>query len=258
MVFWVSAPTYKTETLIYESSVGYGDIGGEYDWGVNWDTKQNKWIPASGKENHPVVYVTWYGAKEFAAWVGGDLPTEAQWEYAARGSYANKDTQTATLPFGIGTGRKLVYGMANFNIEYSYDLDNSPAGEFIDDVNSYLDTSCKVGNYAANANSYGLYDMHGNVWVWCADSWDGSDNYLTLPYTNPRCTTGSRRVMHGGGWFDDAQYCRSAFRLYVIPTHTNSIFGFRVVKSILPSQKLPIAGFEYFCDAFTQTKSICA
>lgn len=223
---WTSAPTYKTDTLIYESSAIYG---GDYDWGVNWDAKQNKWISAAGKENHPVVYVTWYGAKEFSVWVGGDLPTEAQWEYAARGSYANKDTETATLPFGIGTGRKLVHGMANFYSENSYDLDMSPAGEYVDDSKLYLDISFKVGYYADYANSYGLYDMHGNVWEWCADSWDGSDNYHALPDTDPLCITGSYRVLRGGGWYDHAKYCRSAYRWKSFPNFSNSIIGFRVV-----------------------------
>ena len=75
---------YGSRTLVSASS-------GSYDWGLHYNT--DRWEPVSAYENHPVIYVTWYGAKAYADWIGGTLPTEAQWEYACRGGEANK-------PFG--------------------------------------------------------------------------------------------------------------------------------------------------------------
>jgi formylglycine-generating enzyme required for sulfatase activity len=69
-----------------------------------------------------------------------------------------------------------------------------------------------VGAYSAYANAYGLYDMHGNVFEWCLDQWDFSDNYAGLPATDPVCTTGPNRVLRGGYWISNAQSCRSAYR----------------------------------------------
>ena len=70
--------------------------------------------------------------------------------------------------------------------------------------------------------------MHGNVWEWCLDQWDATDNYLSLPPADPLCTAGSNRVLRGGGWYDYALYCRSAFRYGVNPGYANYYYGFRV------------------------------
>jgi formylglycine-generating enzyme required for sulfatase activity len=149
-----------------------------------------------------VIYVSWYGAKAYAEWAGGDLPTEAQWERAARGGIDDK-------PYGIGDGTALTSAMANFDGNVGH--------------------TTAIGAYAAYFNAYGLYDMHGNVFEWCLDQWDYSDNYAGLSPTDPVCTSGSRRVMRGGSWYSGAKNCRSAYRSAYDPDRRDNIVGFRVV-----------------------------
>ncbi|WP_459686390.1 SUMF1/EgtB/PvdO family nonheme iron enzyme [Viscerimonas tarda] len=221
---WASG-TYPTEILIETSS-------GSYNWGLNWDSDNNKWVPVSGYDNHPVIYVTWYGASEYARWAGGSLPTEAQWEYACRGDYPDKATEVNTLPFGIDTGRKLTGDMANFWATYPYDLDYTPSGSSYYDATQsslYKGGTTAVGSYP-DANNYGLYDMHGNVYDWCEDSWNGSAAYGSGAVTDPVSPNpGSYRVLRGGYWRDFAQSCRSAYRISVNPVLASSDIGFRVV-----------------------------
>jgi formylglycine-generating enzyme required for sulfatase activity len=217
-------------------------------------------------ENHPIYYVTWYDVVEFCnklsvmenldpvyslndetdpdEWGtkgtdwddivmdinknGYRLPTEAEWEYACRGSYANKATETNTKPFGIGDGTKMESGMANFYVTYPYDLAHDPAGSYYDsEATGYVDKTTAVGSYAPN--NYGLYDMHGNVYEWC---WDWYKEDITEDNTDPAgAVTGSYRVVRGGYWGNGGQDLRSALRDYVYPSFWYGIFGFRLVRS---------------------------
>lgn len=211
--------SYSVQELIKASR-------GSADWGLHWEN--GTWVPASGYENHPVIYVTWYGAASYCEWLSQTagctctLPSEAQWEYACRGG------QTESLPFGIGEGRKLTNGMANFDTYSAYDLDANPPGAYNDAGTGNVKKTTEVGTYPY-PNGYGLYDMYGNVWEWCLDKWDVDNNYLTLPATDPVGTTGSYCVLRGGSWSTFAKYCRSAYRSYSKPEYSNNYSGFRVV-----------------------------
>jgi len=195
---------------------------GSYDWGLHWEA--NKWVPVVGYENHPVIYVTWFGAKAYADWVGGRLPSEAMWEYACRGNYPNKATEQNTLPFGIGDGKRLDGTMANINGRYIYNYDAGGHTDLGSGNGIYLGKTSAVGSYSPN--NYGLYDMHGNVWEWCGDWYGG---YGTGLATNPEGPdSGNYRVLRGGGWNYDAQYCRSTYRYGSNPGNGDYDYGFRV------------------------------
>jgi len=200
---WASASVYKTQTLIYDSKTANS---GSYDWGLHYTN--SKWVPVAGYENAPVIYVTWYGAAEFATYAGGALPTEAQWEYACRAG--------TTTPFN--TGNFLTNLQANYEWAYPYNGGTNT-------VTTRPGKTQTVGTYPANA--WGLCDMHGNVDEWCND-WYGT--YPSTAQTNPTgAVTGPSRVIRGGSWDSGALNCRSANRVSNYPFDFNFVIGFRVV-----------------------------
>ncbi len=158
--------------------------------------------------NLPVSQVTWYDAQAFAEWMGCRLPTEAEFEYAAR---ANTVT-----PFY--TGKCLTSEQANFNGNEPY-----MSCEQSENRKKLL----PVGSFAPNA--FGLYDMHGNIWQWCSD-WYGEYNIKdTLNPKGP--DTGTKKVDRGGGFYDPAWRCRSAYRAGGDPPgNRGNGISFRIVK----------------------------
>lgn len=185
-----AAGAYPTKTLISASWDGF-------DWGLHYSGSQ--WIPITGYESSPVICVTWYGATEYASYVGGTLPTEAQWEYACRAG--------TTTTFNTGNF------LTNLQANYGWDI--------------FTGKTQTVGSYSANA--YELYDMHGNVREWCSD-WDNGTTYSSAPQTNPiGPATGSGHIVRGGGWEDYADHCRSAERNSSSAEYYSVDLGFRVV-----------------------------
>jgi len=187
-----AAGTFPEQVLIYASS-----------WSLTYTN--NHWMPVAGYENHPVINVTWYGATEFAAYAGGILPTEEQWEYACRGN--------TTTPFN--TGACLSNTQANYNWSYPYDNCTNTS-------TTYPGTTQAVGSYPAN--TYGLYNMHDNVSEWCSSLFD-----RTAQTNSTDATSSSVRVIRGGGWNSLAQNCRSAIRGDYDSDSYSDFIGFRVV-----------------------------
>ncbi|MDD5708648.1 MAG: SUMF1/EgtB/PvdO family nonheme iron enzyme [Kiritimatiellae bacterium] len=202
-------------------------------------------LPAGGGKaaNHPVAEVSWYDVVKWcnarsqkagltpvyyqdadmtqvykteqvlepyvkASANGYRLPTDVEWEYAARGGVANR-----RFPWGD----EIQHARANYYSSSSYSYDTSPTRDYHPTYNDGTEPyTSPVG--AFTPNGYGLYDMAGNVWEWCYDWYPGHQN--------------SYRVIRGGGWIDLAYYCRVAYRDYDSPDIRDYDFGFRAV---LPS-----------------------
>jgi formylglycine-generating enzyme required for sulfatase activity len=164
----------------------------------------------------PAVEVSWWAARLFCAWLGARLPSEAEWEYACRAG-----TNTA-YSFGDELERLPDYGWffrnsGNAHLPITTDWDRDKVlGEW----------GCRVRPVGQkNQNPWGLFDMHGNVWEWCADLWDEP---VELPSEPRMWTYGARlHVLRGGSWLDFAWRCRSAFRIMRHPSVRFDTVGFR-------------------------------
>ena len=171
------------------------------------------YIAKAGYENHPVTYVSWYGALAYAEHYGKRLPTEAEWENAARGGLIGKRYPWGDMP-PDGTQCNFADISAN-------------GGRFSEwsDKKAYdgYQHTAPVGSYTPNG--YGLHDMAGNVWEWCAD-WYG---YYPNSYEkNPTGTdSGTDRVLRGGAWNNTSTYLRVAYRYSRKPTKRLPYVGFR-------------------------------
>jgi serine/threonine-protein kinase len=199
-----------------------------HDW---WDDYREH-------ERLPVNNITWHDSVAYARWADGSLPTEAQWEYAARGPSGR------LFPWGDEWDRTKCCSAEYWAERPLNDYDAWK--QWYEGIGAYRneeDTGWKlktsrvvehmkpVGSFASGASWCGALDLAGNVYEWCADGYD-EDYYGSSPETDPRGPTESaRRVLRGGAWYHFADCCRGAYRCGYAPAVRNRGVGCRVARS---------------------------
>ena len=204
--------------------------GNQVEGGTTWLDTGNEnalieqigedWQAKSGFENHPVIEVSWYGARAYCKWVGRRLPTEAEWEKAARGENG----------YIYPWGDEFYCNRGNFDDETIIDGDVIYQNEGCD---SHSRTA-QVGSFASGASTYKILDMAGNVWEWVAD-WYDMDYYNDSPSDNPiGPDLGNYRVRRGGSWSSTDWYVRTIYRNRLDPFITLDDQGFRCAMDVEP------------------------
>jgi formylglycine-generating enzyme required for sulfatase activity len=244
-----SDATLAPGALVFQATAGPVDLGNLSAWwkwtpGASWRHPEGPGSTIRGREKHPVVQVAWEDARAYAKWAGRRLPTEAEWEFAARGGLEGK--------------------------RYAWGDEERPGGRWManrwtgkfpflnDAADGFLGTS-PVGAFPANG--YGLHDMAGNVWNWCSDPYNAAaysrqagegshccdspgaspaQRHAPLPGDpSPTLIPGAeQRVVKGGSFLCSPEYCESyrpAARRGIAPDTGSSHVGFRCVMDVVES-----------------------
>ncbi len=209
---FIAASGYQTTAEREGGSVVVTAESGGWVEGAYWQAPEGPGSDLTGREDHPVVNVSWYDSVAYCEWAGGRLPTEAEWEKAARGT----------------DGRKYPWG------------DHSPNDQMAN-YNQHAGGTTPVGSYPLDSSPYGALDMAGNVSEWVADLYD--EHYYTIsPYENPTGIEiddvndfrGEVYVTRGGDWHAPGAYLRVTLRGWNEPFWPSVGIGFRCVHPVTP------------------------
>jgi formylglycine-generating enzyme len=217
-------------SIVFSPRVGKVELGRPLSWwryqpGANWRHPEGPGSSIDGRDDHPVVHVCWEDAEAYAHWAGKRLPTEAEWEYAARGgldakryAWGDEFRQAEQWRANTWQGRFPVYDAAADGYE----------------------ATARVGSFPPNG--FGLSDVAGNVWEWCAD-WYRPNAYFDAPSRDPQGPSSSfdpdepgvpKRVMRGGSFMCSDEYCsryRPGSRGKGAPDSGACHIGFRCARS---------------------------
>ena len=228
----------QAASLVFVPTKGPVDLNQYNQWwawqpSANWRHPNGPLSTIEGKENHPVVHISWFDAQAYASWAGKRLPTEAEWEWAASG------------------GKVQIYPWGNEPILEGNPKTNAWEGAFPyqNDLRDQFFYTAPVA--AFEPNSFGLFDMAGNVWEWCSDWYDFNYYQRVADQTikNPQGPEKAydpyqpyiqQKVMRGGSFLCNDTYCsgyRVASRMKSSPDTGLQHTGFRLVKSILAGEK---------------------
>ncbi|MEM6710608.1 MAG: SUMF1/EgtB/PvdO family nonheme iron enzyme, partial [Pseudomonadota bacterium] len=229
----------RTETTIgqyrvFSKATGHRTRAEERGVGRYWDFDQREWAwmpgldwehpyhrDTVGADDWPAVQVSWYDAQAFCRWTGGRLPTEAEWEYAARGGKSNQIYFWGNEPLPLKDGTQPINAP---------DISTSKRFPDFETIPSYDDgfpRAAPVGSFSPNG--YGLFDMAGNVYEWTAD-WIADAPYDKRPVTNPEgLDNGEVKALRSSGWGYPPAQMRVSFRGFSAPDFWTATFGFRCV-----------------------------